>query len=178
MFLLCFVVFFFLFLFFLAAIWFRGQKGRFPSCRLCCFIKNRKSVDESCPKLHLHSPLLFHPAGQDPPCHPVGSSVCAFDQVSGSDEQASWCDGLPESQCGIGQLEKKSEVSLGLFPFKSTSEQCNSWCPRKLSCCAQGVFPPSETSETVLHSMYVCLFNAYRCALFWESVSFKLKISS
>lgn len=37
---------------------------------------------------------------------------------------------------------------------------------RKLSCWVQDTFSLIETFETVLQLMYMCLFNAYRCALF------------
>lgn len=58
---------------------------------------------------------------------------------------------------------------MGLLPFKSTSEQCNLWCPRKLSCWAQGAFP----QVTLLRLYYIqcmCAYLMHIDVLYFEKV--------
>lgn len=62
----------------------------------------------------------------------------------------------------------KDKMFLGLiFFFNLLVSDGICGAHRKLSCWVQGgFFFLNETFETVLQLMYMCLFNAYRCALF------------
>lgn len=115
-------------------------------------------------------------------CIPVDFSIDSFEQVPGTRLSGflMWKMVFHLSQSDIGLQEWKIRCFRGyLFIYLNllvSDVICGAH--RKLSCWVQDAFSLNEASETVLKLMCVCLFNAYRCALCWGSVSFKLEISS
>lgn len=65
-------------MFYLAAIWFWGQKVKFPSCAWCFFIRNANTLDEHCPKSHLGSPLVFKLCRPRPTVHACYLLKCIY----------------------------------------------------------------------------------------------------
>lgn len=169
-------------MFYLAAIWFWGQKVKFPSCTWCFFIRNANTLDEHCPKSHLGSPLVFKLCRPRPTVHACYLLKCIYieaiwDQINRFLDVKNSISLVPEWHW---PARIKDKMPLGLIFYfliywwvMLFVVPTGSWVVG-----FKVVFLLNETFETVLLLMFLCLFNAYRWALFWGSVGFKLKISS